>query len=408
MADHPLISAATAEAGLVADTLLDAFVKRMPLTIGPTEDLVDTVQSIGSPPLSILSAATGQVYFYDETDSTTPDDGVTCLVDGLGRRYKVSDAASIEVSSILAISDTPPVSPSLGDAYVVDVAPTGAWAANAKDIAIYTQRGWVFATPQVGTTLLNKDTDLNIQYLAAGTWGAFAFSDVTLADGSVHPRSLLKAAGIAVESTENTPPGAPAANTFWLVGDTPTGDFSGHEDDIAFYASSAWAFIDAYEGATVFNKDLGFEVSYISGAWLGGAGSSIQEFSTSGGPFTWTKPAGGNVALIECWGAGGSGGRAGSSDYGGGGGGGAYRSRIVKMSDLASTVAVTVGAGGTAQTSDNQDGVAGGNSSFGSHVTAYGGGGGAGNVSFSGGGGGGSESGNSGKGGDGLVRVTVW
>lgn len=174
MADHPLISAATAEAGLVADTLLDAFVKRMPLTIGPTEDLVDIVQSIGSVPLSVLSASTGQVYFYDETDVITADDGVTCLVDGLGRRYKVSDAASIEVNSVLSIEDTPPVSPSLGDAYVVDVAPIGAWAANAKDIAIYTQRGWVFAAPVVGTTVLNKDTNLNIQYSEAGSWGAFS------------------------------------------------------------------------------------------------------------------------------------------------------------------------------------------------------------------------------------------
>lgn len=125
----------------------------------------------------------------------------------------------------------------------------------------------------------------------------------------------------------------------------------------------------------------------ITGTTLESSGGATSTQFTADG--TWTKPATGTVALIECWGAGGSGGRAGASDYGGGGGGGAYRRRLLLLSELASSVAVTVGTGGAAQTGDNQDGVAGGNSSFGSHVTAYGGGGGAGNVSFSGGGGGG-------------------
>lgn len=119
-------------------------------------------------------------------------------------------------------------------------------------------------------------------------------------------------------------------------------------------------------------------------ATLGGQ-TNVQTFTASG---TWTKPAFGTFAYIEVWGAGGSGARGtGGGDTGGGGGGGAYSQRFMKLSDITSTVAVTIGAGGAARTTAI-DGAAGGNSSFSSYVTAYGGGGG-GTSSTQGGGGGG-------------------
>jgi len=118
-----------------------------------------------------------------------------------------------------------------------------------------------------------------------------------------------------------------------------------------------------------------------------GGGATLNEFSSSG---TWTKPSGANFVMVEVWGAGGGGGsgRRGASSsarYGGaGGGGGGYNYRLMKASDLASTVTVTVGtggSGGTAITADSTNGNAGttgGNTTFGSHLTGYGGIGGAG------------------------------
>lgn len=114
--------------------------------------------------------------------------------------------------------------------------------------------------------------------------------------------------------------------------------------------------------------------------------ADVQEFSADG---TWTKPDVGTIAFVEAWGAGGSGGKGGTanSSSGGGGGGGSYVTRWILMSALGATETVTVGTGGPAQSS-TANGTAGENTTFGSFVTAYGGGAGGGSNSFSGGGGG--------------------
>lgn len=117
-----------------------------------------------------------------------------------------------------------------------------------------------------------------------------------------------------------------------------------------------------------------------------------QTFNTSG---NWTKPSTGTYAFVQLWGGGGSGGR-GASVTAGGGGGGSYRAGVFKLSDLGSTVAVTVGAGGAkVGTGVQANGNVGGNTTFGTLLTAFGGGGGRGNtpVSTSAGGGGGAGTG---------------
>lgn len=100
-------------------------------------------------------------------------------------------------------------------------------------------------------------------------------------------------------------------------------------------------------------------------------GLQQQVFDSSG---TWTKPSFGTWALIECWGAGGGGSKATGTDAGGGGG--AYKAVWKLLSDLGSTETVTIGAGGSGTSTTNTAGGNGGNTSFGSHCTAYGGGGG--------------------------------
>jgi hypothetical protein len=122
-------------------------------------------------------------------------------------------------------------------------------------------------------------------------------------------------------------------------------------------------------------------------AWeaLAAAGADVQEFTSNG---TWTKPAGKTAVFVFALGAGGGGAAGGRSSVGvaalGGnrGAGGAHAQRWMAASELAGTVTVTIGAGGAGGTAaaagtttiNGSSGDKGGDTSFGTHILALGGG----------------------------------
>jgi hypothetical protein len=123
-------------------------------------------------------------------------------------------------------------------------------------------------------------------------------------------------------------------------------------------------------------------VSAIPDATGGAQARFWYVFTASG---TWNKPAGlgdDTAWHARLWGAGGAGSTQTSTGHGGGGGACAFGT--FRHGDLASSIVVTIGAGGAAA----NPGGNGGNSTFGSLLTGYGGaGGGAGATVYSGGGG---------------------
>lgn len=126
-------------------------------------------------------------------------------------------------------------------------------------------------------------------------------------------------------------------------------------------------------------------------AALGAKTPAYQVFTASG---TWTKPTGypdDTMVTVEMWGGGGGANREFSTSYLAGGGGGAYATGRFRLGDLASSIAVTVGAGGAGRSASSGAGANGGNSQFGTLITAYGGKGAAGSGSTNQGGTGGGE-----------------
>lgn len=110
---------------------------------------------------------------------------------------------------------------------------------------------------------------------------------------------------------------------------------------------------------------------------IGTGFSNMQVFSNEG-TYNWNVPTGVNKIMVEVWGAGGGGGQ----NCGGGGGG--YGKEIISVLSN-QTFTITVGAGG-APGSQGTQGVVGGTTSFGSLLSASGGGGGYDGVVFADGG----------------------
>lgn len=167
-----------------------------------------------------------------------------------------------------------------------------------------------------------------------------------------------------------------STNTDWItIGTlgTATGSFSpGGVTPIANGGTgetTATGAINALVPSQTGNADKYLTTNGTVVSWAPAYGSAVYEYTSNN---TWTKPTEGTFALVTIWGGGGSGGR---NTEAGGGGGGACVQRFYRLSELPSTVSITIAAGGAGRSS-NGNGFTGGTTTFGSLLSAYGGGGG--------------------------------
>ena len=139
---------------------------------------------------------------------------------------------------------------------------------------------------------------------------------------------------------------------------------------------------------------------YVS-VWQTTYAADVQTFDTAG-TYSWIKPTSftPRMVMVKIWGGGGGGGAGTASASANvrhgatGGGGGAHATYLFFASELPQTVKVEIGVGGAGGLIVNAAGKNGGNTNFGTYLTAGGGGGGVGGISgaaaASGGAGGGS------------------
>lgn len=91
-------------------------------------------------------------------------------------------------------------------------------------------------------------------------------------------------AALSVLDRMPDPPGSPADGDRYIVGGSATGDWNGHDNDIALRIGSAWAFRPAPDGTIAFVLSLGVPYRYVSGAWSeevddgGGGGGDPQRY----------------------------------------------------------------------------------------------------------------------------------
>ena len=125
----------------------------------------------------------------------TPHIGLTLVEQSQAQKEITVNQAFLRIDALLntgAVSlsvSVPPVSPAVGDLYIVAASPVGAWAGKAGQIA-YFDAVWRFVVPRAGMTLWVADLALLYTYDGAawvasggGTFtGAAALTPVFLSD----------------------------------------------------------------------------------------------------------------------------------------------------------------------------------------------------------------------------------
>lgn len=273
------------------DLLHNLLIVRYPYVFGAGEDpeafdAVDT--ETGSIPLALVYNRV--LFTLDAADTTTAHDGTTCLVTNDGKRYK-SEGVDFDIRSVIDKDlTTPPVSPTLGDAYVVPAGASGDWASNPDDITVYTARGWVFIGAKTGQMVFVEDETAFYHFNLSGAWEA-GIGQSALANSSVRSNHILggRSHWVVVNQTTNTPPGSPATGDAYIVGVSPTGAWSGHTGKIAIWSGSAWLIYAPAEGWTAYDQGDDTTYVYSGSAWVSQRGAIIfhdYHFTASGSETT--------------------------------------------------------------------------------------------------------------------------
>lgn len=193
---------------LAADEAADDFVAKDPVS--------------GVPPLYLIQNSI--LFAYDDTDSITVGDGVTCLVTNDACRYK-SDTIAPPWSVLDKDLVAQPVSPSDGDRYLIPTAATGTdWAGKDGKIGIYKGSRWHFAVYPIGRFLYVEDETAFYHRNTSGVWTA-GVGSIAISANSIPITAIIGAKASFVIKVENQTTKAPPGSR--VTGATPTAPLGG-------------------------------------------------------------------------------------------------------------------------------------------------------------------------------------
>ncbi len=73
---------------------------------------------------------------------------------------------------------------------------------------------------------------------------------------------------VVINQTRTTTPTSPSDGDRYVIADSATGDWSGHDNEIAWYSGTDWRFYDPIEGWEIYDQSLDGVYRYDGAAWL--------------------------------------------------------------------------------------------------------------------------------------------
>lgn len=277
--NHDAVAALPTSGSAVKSLLRSLVTARMPYVLADSDDsrnLIATDPSTGAIIVDLMLL--GRVFHYDPTDTTTAHDGTSCLVSSDGLRYKLALGSDVFAYAVLDnIIATPPVSPTLGDAYLVAAAATGAWSGKSNYIAVKTNRGWEFVNFSIGRFIYVESVDTYYHKNAGGSW-VTGFGNQTVIANSV-PLSAAINFGkrlIVENQTTTAPPGSPTVGTAYIIGPSATGGWSGLDGKIAICeVAGSFVIYTPTNGWEAYDKAKNNSVTFNGSAWASTVGAFV-------------------------------------------------------------------------------------------------------------------------------------
>src|SRR5688572_10935692 len=248
---------------------------RAPLVLVSTSEIQTTQVDATT---VVIVATTGQVYRYDSTDTTTAHDGLITLVDQDGKRFKNSSVYAPKsgvYTNVISMSETaPPGSPSDGDIYIVGIGGTDDWATHDNKVAIFAGGIWYFETPLPGALAWVNDEAGYVRFTGSAWTSGISG---TLAANSVRLSHLLQGANLVVISTANSPAGGESDGDIYIVGSSPSGDFSDFTAGrLAIREGSVWVQYTPKTGWHIDDLSSGTEKRWSGSAWIASANTPVE------------------------------------------------------------------------------------------------------------------------------------